>query len=63
MSYLFIGRYEKCNFVDVFTFDSKANALDYYLDQLAYNENGYNHIELLEQTATHYFTKIEENMI
>lgn len=63
MSYIFIGRYEKNDFVDVITFDSKAIALDYYLDQLAYNENGYNHIELLEQTATHYYSKIEENAI
>lgn len=61
--YLFIGRYEKNNFVDVIKLDEKEKAIDFYQRELLENQNGYNHIELLEQTATHYFTKIEENRI
>ena len=63
MRFVFIGRFEKVLFVDLVVFDEKEKALDYYQKVLHDNENGYNQIELLEQTATYYYNIIEKNVI
>lgn len=60
MRFVFIGRFEKVSFVDLIAFDDEKTALDYYENVFYNNEQGYKQIELLEQTATHYYNQIKK---